>query len=204
MSSLQQNGTQSTMFLFTSPHCWHCSCRQIYNNPPFVREEETEPCCPIQEGGPCSKRLTQDILKVIPYWKLVLANEGRNVNVNTNGHQGDIGRNEKTGKWGGLRKKKAKEDLKDVWYHPDARAARKDFVAKSKHKFQQVLQDTKKQNQDISREAGKCMDPDSVLRVEGVITMEENECTEDIVETVEDAPTELDSDSADSESDLYC
>ena len=87
-------------------------------------------------------------------------NEGRNIQVNVNGHRGDEGRATKSGKWGGQRVKKEKAN--DVWYHPDGEQAMKDFTTTSKKTFTDVLKETQQKYKNMTKERQPCMDSDAI------------------------------------------
>ena len=153
-------------FSLATPKHVSSAYRRIYNNPPFIREGDTEPVMPLGEGGPFPKRIAQDILKILPYWRRVYNNDGRNIEVNIKGHRGNEIRDELRAKGiesrGGKRTKRTKENLKQQWYHPDASDAMKEFFEESKKSFDTVLEETRAKHMVLSQPPQPCMDPDSV------------------------------------------
>ena len=98
-----------------------------------------------------SKRIVQDIMKTQKYWQLVLDNDGRNINVNINGHRGNEGRALKTGRQGGARIKTEKKSLKSYWYHEDAATPLKEFIDLSEENFNEHFEKLKKEHSGISK-----------------------------------------------------
>ena len=95
---------------------------------------ETDPISPLGQGGLSTKRVSQDIDRVTPYWQQVFNNKGLNTNLNVNGHGGDQGRASKSPQRGGKRVKKVTIH-KNHWYHPDAHEAMDIFFKDSETNF---------------------------------------------------------------------
>lgn len=105
-------------------------------------------------------RIQQDIIKSQGYWREVFDNEGRNVNVNVNGHRGNEARAMGVAKRGGARKKTEKKDLKSLWHHPGAKEAMVEFLNHSEETFKKTYQKIRDQNKDSSVMDNAAFDPE--------------------------------------------
>lgn len=118
-------------------------------------------------GGIPSHRIVQDILKAKQYWQEAFDNQGRNVNVNAPGHRGNEGQAMKNSNWGGNRTKKTKQNLRNLWCHPDAQSAMEEFFTSSEKKFNTKYEELTEQHTDISDVDDRCFDPEQCERDEG-------------------------------------
>jgi len=116
-------------------------------------------------GGITSTRIVQDILRTLKHWRQVFENDGRNINVNINGHRGDEGRR-LAGKRGGVRVKSEKGALKSLWCHEDVATPLKEFIDLSEEKFNEHFQKLKIEHSDISKKSDMTFEPEMFERVE--------------------------------------